>query len=161
MAGKHVTPSRPGRHLVTGCHLCDGDVPAVGEHPRVGCQALDGAGGTVDGAQEAHDARARATPGQLLVLPPDGRHVRPGARAALEQPGLTLDEVHDRVGADELVAHRQDEAVVDDDALGNIGLVLVDVEVVDGAPEALTARRYHWRNGVAADGESRRHSLVR
>ena len=77
-----------------------------------GASALDGAGGAIADAKEAHHPRGLAATGERLVLGPDLREVGSGARAHLEEAGFPDPEVHDPARVDEVITDAIDEAGV-------------------------------------------------
>src|SRR5690606_8459747 len=77
-----------------------------------GAAALDGPGGAVTHAQEAHQPRGGAAAGQRLALAADAGEVGAGAGAVLEDARLADPEVHDAAFVDEVVLDVLDEAGV-------------------------------------------------
>ena len=75
-----------------------------------GAAGLDRARRTVADLEEAHQARGAAAAGEALAFTAQGREVRAGARAILEEARLANPEVHDAAFVDEIVLHALDEA---------------------------------------------------
>ena len=76
-----------------------------------GCATrLDGAGGAVADAKEAHQAGGTAAAGQALAFAADAAEVRAGARTVFEQARLADPQIHDAALVHQIVAYRLDEA---------------------------------------------------
>ena len=71
---------------------------------------LDGAGGAVTDAKEAHQAGRAAAAGQALALTADTAEVRTGARTVFEQACLADPKVHDAAIIHQVVTDGLDEA---------------------------------------------------
>jgi hypothetical protein len=81
----------------------------LGRAPR-GAARLDRAGRPVADLEEAHQARGLAAARELLALAAQEGEVGAGARAVLEQAGLSHPQIHDATIVDQVVGHRLDEA---------------------------------------------------
>ena len=102
-----------------------------------GAARLDRACGAVTDLEETHEARALAAARERLVLAAELREVRARSRAVLEEPRLAQPEVHDAALADEVVAHRLDEAGVRLRVAVGVGRALGRAGAVVGDPVAL------------------------
>ena len=92
---------------------------------------LDGAGGAVADLEEAHQAARLAAAGQRLALAAQRGEIGARAGSVFEDARLADPQVHDAAFVDQVVGDGLDEAVVDDDVVGQelpaLGLDVVDV----------------------------------
>ncbi len=130
VAGGHDRLGVPSQQLRAGDQRCDlllldhlpvderldvGMIDVDDHHLRGAprrAAGLDRPGGPVADLEEAHQPRGSAAAGQPLAVAAQGREVRAGARAVLEEPRLPDPEVHDPALVDEIVGDALDEAGV-------------------------------------------------
>ena len=110
-----------------------GVVRIQGDHtgrPAGGSPALDRRGGPIAYLEKGQQTGGNPAPAQRFLFGPQTGVVRPGPGSVLEQPGFAGHQVHDAALVHQVVIHGDDEAVVDQDVVGQVlptlGLNIVD-----------------------------------